>query len=119
MRTPWIVVSILWLGVIWWFSLAGNLPMAPPSVPMGDKLGHAVAYGVLALPAFMACYPRSATAGGWGILLLGVTLNGVLLEFLQRAMNHGRNFEVGDMVANGVGATVGVMVGMAMVRRGR
>jgi len=41
-------------------------------------------------------------------LFLGI-LYGILIEFLQSSMHLGRSFEIDDMIANGVGALIGVL----------
>jgi glycopeptide antibiotics resistance protein len=41
------------------------------------------------------------------ILSLGI-IYGILIEFLQSAMNNGRSFEVDDMIANTIGCILGV-----------
>ena len=43
-------------------------------------------------------------------LLAGVFMYGVLMEFLQRTMHNGRNFEFKDMIANLTGAIVGILI---------
>jgi hypothetical protein len=42
------------------------------------------------------------------ILLIGIGY-GVIIEYLQITMNMGRNFEIGDMIANTIGCILGVV----------
>ena len=43
------------------------------------------------------------------ILLIGIGY-GVIIEYLQITMNMGRNFEIGDMIANTIGCILGVVL---------
>lgn len=43
------------------------------------------------------------------ILLIGIAY-GVIIEYLQITMNMGRNFEIGDMIANTIGCILGVVL---------
>jgi len=43
------------------------------------------------------------------ILLIGIGY-GVIIEYLQITMNMGRNFEIGDMIANTIGCILGIVL---------
>lgn len=43
------------------------------------------------------------------ILLIGIAY-GVVIEYLQITMNMGRNFEIGDMIANTIGCILGFVL---------
>jgi glycopeptide antibiotics resistance protein len=43
------------------------------------------------------------------ILLIGIVY-GVIIEYLQITMNMGRNFEIGDMIANTIGCILGIVL---------
>ena len=42
------------------------------------------------------------------ILLIGI-IYGILIEFMQSAMNIGRSFEIDDMIANALGCILGII----------
>ena len=42
------------------------------------------------------------------ILLIGI-IYGIFIEFMQSAMNIGRNYEIDDMIANTLGAILGIV----------
>ena len=96
---------VIWAGVIMWSSLTpvSSVPMAS-SAP--DTLLHAVGYAVLAaLLVFSMRRPRPS------IVVLGVLAFGLLMEVLQRMTGY-RSFEWTDLLADGVGAAVGVLAAM-------
>jgi len=104
-------ICLRWLAV---FGLATAIYLAseisPPKIPFRpfpqfDKLLHAVAYGVLTMLLFRALWADESRATPTGVLLLGAvlaTVYGVSDEFHQ--IFTGREFDVWDMAANGVGA---------------
>jgi len=44
------------------------------------------------------------------IILISGIIYGVLIEFLQSALNNGRSFEIDDMIANTMGCILGTML---------
>ena len=75
---------------------------------INDKLEHACAYAILAfLPAI---HERKAfvTAAAVGAVALGIAL-----EYGQ-LLSGWRDFEIGDMIADGIGVCVGLAVGVQM-----
>ena len=68
----------------------------------GDKLAHFVAYGSMTLWFGMVF---SGTSRQLGIAAAFAAM-GVALEFLQGLTDY-RTFEIADMVANAIGATIG------------
>ena len=80
------------------------------SFPVSDKTLHFVSYFVLGfLPAL---HERMRLAA---ILLVAVIWLGIALEFGQREFS-GRSFEIGDMVADGLGAVSGLLLGVLLQR---
>ena len=81
--------------------------LTPPAVG-GDKLHHMVAFAVLGLLVALAWRPRLVVTAG------GVTLYGAALELLQPLT--GRHAELGDVVADAVGAVLGAGLAVLLIR---
>jgi VanZ family protein len=92
------------------FSIACLVPMGPvPGTAGGrlDKVGHFVAYVVLAA-WFAGLYPRTR----YGLIAIGLALLGLAIELLQESMGLGRDGDPLDMVANLAGIGVGLALGL-------
>jgi len=102
----WLVV----VGIAGIIYIVSDLPKPAVSVhlfPHADKVAHFVVYAVLAMALFRALWTDPSRPTPVGVLLLGVvlaTLYGVSDEFHQSFS--GRDFDVIDMVADGLGAAV-------------
>lgn len=100
----------LWSG-LWCVAIAAvvvvSLAPPPPMPPVegGDKVGHFLAYGVLAAAA-VQLYARWPALLGAG---LGLVLMGIGLEWAQGALTDTRQMERADALAN----TLGVIAGLA------
>lgn len=99
----WSALWCLAIAVVVVASLAPPPPMPP--VAGGDKIGHFLAYGVLAGGA-VQLYSRWPSLLGAGI---GLVLMGIGLEWAQGALTDTRQMERADALAN----TLGVMAGLA------
>jgi VanZ family protein len=101
MAKHWRVALVLLLCVITWLALT---PAPPKEANLGwDKLNHAAAFATLAGVAWLSfgrAYARVAVA------LLGY---GGLIEVLQ-SFTPTRSAEWGDLLADGVGITVGLIL---------
>lgn len=90
-----------------WFSLAPSslVNRLCPDVPHIDKVAHFMMYGGLVLLARLAWPdPRSLRTPLW-ILPLAALFYGFLMEVMQSLLvSYHRSFEIGDIVANGLGA---------------
>lgn len=82
-------------------SLLPRVPM--PDGPFGDKLMHLAGYAALG-----AAW-RAALRGPTGRLLAAVFAFGVAIECLQ-GLSPWRSFEWADMLANGLGASAGIVL---------
>lgn len=103
-RNAWAPV-VLWMAGIAWISVS-----APAGMPSGSDFWlHAFAYGVLA-------WLLRRAVGGEGVrsVIVPVVVAwgfGFLLEGVQIAVPD-RTFEVGDLIANGLGVIVAVLIPM-------
>ncbi|WP_243733180.1 VanZ family protein [Luteimonas yindakuii] len=105
-RRPW-----LWAG-LWIAAIAAvvavSLSPPPPMPPVdnSDKLGHFLAYAVVAIGA-VQLYARWAALLGAGI---GLVLLGIGIEYAQGALTATRMADPADALAN----TLGVVAGLTL-----
>jgi VanZ family protein len=84
---------------------SNSLPIrALAHLAINDKIQHFAAYAVLAFIPALHERPKLV----WAIVLCVIGL-GVLLEFGQTLVT--RDFEIGDMVADTIGALIGIATG--------
>lgn len=105
-----LLFKILWLAsivVVTYLSLSSRIDF-PVKVQHIDKLYHSLAYLWLAALPFIG-FQHSRIALSGAILMLPF---GILMEYAQGAMAHGRFFSFGDMIANGIGVFLGVGLGL-------
>lgn len=95
---------MLWAGAIFYLSIIPGVQL--PEIPVSpDKLGHFVAYGLLTWLIFLGFQKQNKWTVGIAVwTVVGVSLYGILLEFVQWAFFPHRFFEVWDMIANITGA---------------
>lgn len=109
---PWslLVARLLLIGAALGIAVLSLLPpeQLPADVSVSDKLIHAAGYGLLGALAVLSGFRPSVTF----VSVLGF---GLLLEVAQLASGY-RAFEWGDLLADGVGAGLGVAL-VAGVRR--
>ena len=86
-------------------AVATLMPM-PANIPGGDKLQHMLAFGILAFPTALI-RPRWAI---WSFL--AVVAYGGLIEVIQPFFN--RTADLADLRADGIGAAVGVAIGILL-----
>jgi VanZ family protein len=79
------------------------IPEMPPSLDLNDKVSHLIGHGTLAL-YFAGLIPRRSWWKIFGLLLLF----GIAIEFAQYAMHAGRHADVRDVIANALGAALGL-----------
>lgn len=99
--------ALIWLAVVTGASVLPSVQLPKFDLLSADKLGHAVAYGVLTLLILRA----HARLGGaprpdWTAVLFSIAW-GVLMEYVQYFFLPGRFYEYDDMLANGIGALIG------------
>jgi VanZ family protein len=112
-----LLATLLWAAALAYFSLAPDVA-APAGINLWDKFSHFAAYAVLAVLLVLVLVSRGplalrGLAGAW----FGCAGYGLLLEGLQWGMALGRQFELGDLLANGLGALCGCAVFCRKVRR--
>jgi len=111
---PRIILRALWtlaiVTVITGSLLPGNsFPIrALDRVPISDKIEHFVAYSLLVLLPALHEYRRLVIISAIGAILLGIGL-----EFGQLYSGL-RDYEVGDMIIDGVGVCLGLASGLAI-----
>lgn len=110
-----------WLPPILWGLLIIILSLIPGGpgnlqlfgIPHIDKIGHFGMYAVWAFLVFRAFFAGGSISQNksmWFSFLI-LTLIGVTLEFGQDLLTDYRSYEVADMMANGLGALIGSLVG--------
>lgn len=106
--------SLAWLSLITLLSVIPSKAVPGFNLFSFDKIGHAVFYGVLTWLLLRARQPaRPLPVAGIALCAIGY---GVLMEYVQYAFVPGRFYEYDDMIANALGAGVGV--GAWFFRRG-
>ncbi|OOG25709.1 VanZ family protein [Thioalkalivibrio denitrificans] len=110
-RRRWAHIRII---AFWGFAaliIAGSLMPAAniPETGLSDKAGHVIAYAILTVLGLYA-HPRYTITVAGGVFVLGVALEG--LQHLTPT----RTFEWLDIVANGAGVVLGLVI--AAVSRG-
>ena len=98
------------------------LSLSPPSqfpkiilFPGADKLIHLLMYAGLGWLIMWAFYKRNLSKPIRIFLFLSVPVWGALMELMQLFMHQGRSFSWFDILANLVGAVLGVLVYKWMV----
>lgn len=109
-KMPGWILTILTVLLILWLTLAPD-PLgddSPQLFPGADKIVHAVMFGFLTV---MILLDRERTTdwhpvGKSFAITVGLAsaIFGIAIEFVQRAMDMGRGFEVADMIADCTGA---------------
>ncbi len=104
--------SRAWLAVAAWMTLTVVLSTFPiagaqPSVPDADKLGHAAVYGVLGFLTARAWRRHGSSSAAVVERTMATALVfGAVMELLQSQI--GRDMSLGDWIADGVGAAIGI-----------
>jgi len=109
------------LRVAWLLALVATIvgSLLPPdsapirtldALPFSDKFDH---MGMYALLAFLPALHEDTKLVWW--MALGAVALGIALEFAQLYV--GRDFEIGDMVADAVGVSIGLAAGIPLRKR--
>lgn len=107
----WRIVLLVLVLVVAWFAL---VPLPPRAFTTGwDKLNHASAFAALALSARLA-FP-AARAAGWRIAV-ALLAYGALIEIVQLFVP-GRESEWADLLGDGVGVGIGMVLATWVLAR--
>lgn len=101
---------MLWSLIILYLSAASGLPGTSqfPSFPGADKAAHALVYALLAVLLWMGF--KRWSPGKRSHTVLGITaLYGLGMEIMQNFFFPERHFELLDIVANIIGAVLGLL----------
>jgi VanZ family protein len=110
--TLWRVLAVLVIALIWVGSLWPADELRAMDLPrINDKVGHFLGYFSAAL--LLALGWRQTPL--WALWLVA-TVSGGLAELAQGFLTTTRGMEWLDFVANGAGATVGVLLGALLTR---
>ena len=96
---------ILWFLLI---MIASVIPVSTPyaTLSSGDKLVHAVMYGLTSIFVYRICLPRTTPAKAFYLSVAISALYGAAIEVIQYFLPY-RSFSFGDMTANTLGAFCG------------
>ena len=84
----------------------------PGMFELNDKASHMAGHGALAL-YFTGLVPRR----NWWKIFLYLMLFGAVIEMAQHYMHLGRNGDARDLLANVIGVSLGLLVGLLGVSR--
>lgn len=99
--------ALAWLLFITGMSLVPKIQLPKFDLFSTDKIGHVAAYGLLVWLILYGFKKQNGRNMSWkeGLaIVIGATLYGALLEFVQGNFIPGRFFGYDDMIANTAGA---------------
>lgn len=122
-RLPAFLLTAVMLIAIGWLTLAPR-PLGETHVqlfPGADKWAHAILFGAFTIALLadrqrFSDWKRVTTAFALTAVAIATAL-GVGVEFLQRAMNIGRSFDVTDMIADFGGSILAALLYLFMQPR--
>lgn len=117
----WLVAFGFFAFILWVILLANRGEVGQwfgfiRTLPYGDKLGHAVLFGGLALLFNWALAWRSLDSGGWLQWGTGLVATFALFEELSQAWNPNRTLDWWDLMADGVGFLVATLLAVWLKR---
>lgn len=106
--------ALLWASVIAFLSLtaSNNLPHLDWQFVTPDKAGHFTVYAILAFLTLFgyAKHSQKQLLNTYICVALGAAVYGFLMEWAQYLLTPDRCFEYPDMLANAIGAILGVFI---------
>lgn len=107
----WWTIGWCWVALVWYLSLMASPPMPDIHFAYTDKVIHGLGYcGLMAWFGTIYHHPIARLSYALFFVLMGVAI-----EFIQ-GMGPFRQFEIADMVANGVGVLVGFVLTLGPLR---
>ena len=79
------------------------------NIPHFDKVSHLAAYLLLVFLWSSALFQKTTKIKAARISFYGSIFLGIILEILQWQLNFGRHFEILDIIANIIGAILGLI----------
>jgi VanZ family protein len=110
LRSLSLLMALTSMGLLFYLSHQPSLP-TPSLFPAQDKIIHALAYGALAV-MLLGSYPLRADRYSWqqiGASVVIASLYGASDE-LHQSFVPGRNPEIGDWLADTLGALIAVLL---------
>lgn len=121
-RMPAWILTIVTLAVIFWLTLAPH-PVGDMDIPLfpgADKIVHALMFGFLTFVILLDLSRGGEwrKIKGWELIISAAAsiALGVVIEYIQRAMNLGRSFDILDMVADAIGPLLAVILWKILAR---
>jgi VanZ family protein len=103
-----LLLPIIWFLTITWLSTKGGISLPGFKLIGTDKLAHAAAYALLSWLLLKAYNSKNTSV--YRNVWLFAFVYGAFMEFIQFTFFPNRFFEFDDMLANGIGAGIGVLV---------
>jgi VanZ family protein len=109
-----------WIPALAWSAVVFTLTSIPnpdlPDVPGGDKVAHAMMYGVLGVLVAYALAPYRRRAA-WLAVAFAITAVVAAVDEMHQRYIPGRSESVADWIADVSGAGLALLVSAAMWRR--
>ena len=122
-RLPKWLFTSLTVALILWLTLAPD-PLgddSPDLFPGADKIVHAIMFGFLTVMVLLdrqrKAEWRKVSAKFISFTAVATAAFGIAIEFIQRAMDMGRGFEVADMIADCAGVALCACLWAILQRR--
>lgn len=121
-KFPSWTLTIVTLAAILWLTLSPR-PLGEVEVrffPGEDKVVHAIMFGFLVIMILIDRRRKNSSIReeerfAW-FTFAGVSILGVVIEFLQEAMDMGRSLDVYDMAADAAGALLATLAWIGAIR---
>jgi len=107
---------LFWLALVWFIILTILLTLPGSSLPKEDWLDkiwfdkwvHIFLFAILAL---LFCRSFKNFSGKklrlFLVIIIGCFFYGIIMEFVQKYFIPGRSFDIGDILADGIGSIIG------------
>jgi VanZ family protein len=107
-----LALPLFWTILIFYFSLKPSSQNSSSflNIEGMDKVVHFGCYLILAASWLFYFNPTKEKNSLFYYVFISISMIGILVEVLQDKMNLGREFDIYDMVANALGAMLGVLL---------